>query len=177
METSKNLSYLLSKENIENALKLLNGKFDTPSIKRTFASLFKGTGFYVYANINGYNNNEELIEELIEWLFDLIVVQEIKNEIYGQQDYLTDTILSLESEMSSSFNGVMYDFQKLLISNSKYKVILFRCHSSELDLYFNYMIKNIKHYKSANGKFYLIGYANNGGYYTVKEESAIININ
>lgn len=68
----------------------------------------------------------------------------------------------------------MYDFQKLLISNSKYKVIVFRCHSSELNSFFDYMKKNIKSYNSANGKFFLIGYANNGGYYTVMEESTIL---
>ena len=170
METSEKLDFLLSKENIENALNSLNGEIDSQLIKITFASLFKDTNYEVYSIIHG--NNEGLLTESTEWLFDLIVTQEMKSEINGLQDYLIDTILVLESEISTGFNGVMYDFQKLLISNSKYKVIVFRCHSSDLKSFFEYMKKNIKNYSTSNGKFFLIGYLNDCRTYSISEENA-----
>ncbi len=162
---------LLSKEKIENALKYLNGKIDTPSIKRTFASLFKDASYAIYANIHGYDDNEDLLSESLGWLFDLVVVQESASEIAGQQKYLTNIVLAMESEISDNFNGVMYDFQKLLISNAEYKAMVFRCHSSELESYFEYMKKNINAYKVANGNFFLIGYLNDGGSFIVREET------
>jgi hypothetical protein len=172
MATSEELDNFLSKEKIENALKLLNGDIDTPTIKRTFASFFKGTNYDVYTIIQGYDDTEGLLTQSTEWLYDLIVTQEVESEIHGES-FLTDSILVLESEISDNFKGVMYDFQKLLISNSLFKVIVFRYHSTELDLYIDYMKRNIKSYKSANGKFFLIGYLNDGGQYSVSEVPVI----
>lgn len=163
------LTEIISKDIIENVLYELNGNRDTFILKTVFANLFKDTEYEIYTTLSKGGHGQELISQNLEWLYDLVVVREIPCETVGKQTFLTETVLALESEMCSNFNHVMYDFQKLLTCNSRYKVMLFRDHSKILGEYYRYMEDNIKLYQNSNGIFFLIGYSNDKMNYEVKE--------
>ena len=61
-----------------------------------------------------------------EWLYDLVWYENNKD---GE---LIDVPLVLEAEWDQDFAGIKYDFEKLLLSRSKYKVMIFEGDSSTI---------------------------------------------
>ena len=137
----------------------------TLDIKRLFAEFFcKPNTENVYsisANKMGEGKEKwDYIDYDQEFMFDLTVVEEEMSGIKGVPPYIIKTILSLESELDGNLKLVIDDFQKLLLSNSEFKVMVFKCHSNEFEQWTNYMKKNIDKYKNTNGTFFLIGFLN-----------------
>ena len=97
-------------------------------------------------------------KEIQLYLFDAIVVETKKFDY--KFDYFTRTILTLESELSgTTLKDIVDDFQKLLVSNSEYKVMVFKCHSSEFDEWTKFLKDNINiYYKPKIGIYYLVAY-------------------
>ena len=158
---------------LQSGLKSISDKYQkfdrgqvTLEIKQLFAAIFIKE-YDVYANKMG-ENKWDYVTDVKEYLYDLIVVKEDKSEIENVP-YICKTILALESELDNGFKSVMDDFQKLLISNSDYKVMIFKCHSTELTDYLSYMEKNLNHYAAANGTFYLISYLNDKLIFEIKQ--------
>ncbi len=81
-----------------------------------------------------------------EWLYDITICK-----IDKTNEFIQETILVLESEWKSDSNSINEDFQKLLLCNSKYKVMVF-CYNENV---IPKLIKEIKMYKPINGTFIL----------------------
>jgi len=133
-----------------------NSEKFTVEIKHKFASLFESTDFSVYANRIGDDPFRYFSYEQ-EYLYDLTVFEEKQSSRAGI-DFVTRTILVLESEWSTSFKSIIDDFQKLLIANALNKVLIFRCHSTDLENYIGFMEQNIKEYLGGTGNYFLIAY-------------------
>lgn|GEM_PF-6804469 len=93
-----------------------------------------------------------------EWLYDITICKQT-------EDYIKETFLVAESEWSGSEEDIWYDFQKLLLCNSKYKVMIFiRKDEDEQNSMFSGMEDQIKLYNKCNGTFILAGFVNHIGY-------------
>ena len=93
-----------------------------------------------------------------EWLYDITICKQSKG-------FITETLLIAESEWSIYVEDIWYDFQKLLLSNSKYKVMIFsRKNIAEQEQMVTDMKKQIESYKSCNGIFLLACFINGHGY-------------
>jgi hypothetical protein len=138
----------------------------TVEIKHKFASLFEATEFGVYANKIGDDPNSYFSYKQ-EYMYDLAVFEE-KQSPRNDVDFVVRTILALESEWSSNFKGVIDDFQKLLVANAMNKVMVFRCHSSELEDYTGFMMQNINEYSGGSGKFFLVAFISDQHKFIVK---------
>lgn len=99
-----------------------------------------------------------------EWLFDLHWYKE------GKSHYTTTRLpLIMECEWQQKrkgdrripFSGIKYDFQKLLVSNSEFRLMIFKIVNlndmKELSDYFEDNINNYKHL-SKGSKFLFIGF-------------------
>lgn len=135
----------------------------TNDLKLLIASLFEGEeSIFCYAN--GIENNDYvLINSDKEFVFDLIVVREEVeeksddfNSIFLGIDYITNTLLAMESEFHGGLFNVVEDFQKLLISNADEKILVFRCHLDDLDKWNQTFLIHLKKYKARNGVFHFI---------------------
>lgn len=75
-----------------------------------------------------------------EWLYDIVFFKEDKSKT------LLDVELVLECELSYDLNQIKYDFEKLLISNTKHK--LFICCAGKFGVMntINYLQKIISNY-------------------------------
>jgi hypothetical protein len=135
-----------------------NREIFTVEIKHKFASLFESTSFDIYANKIGDDPNCYFSYSQ-EYLYDLTVFEE-KPSSRANINFLVKTILVLESEWSGNFKEVIDDFQKLLVANAINKVLVFKCHSTELDGYIGFMNQNIKEYIGGSGNYLLISYIN-----------------
>ena len=58
-----------------------------------------------------------------EWLYDLIWYREEKR---GVLNLMTDVVLALDSEWSTYFEDIRYDFQKLVQAKSRLKMLISR---------------------------------------------------
>lgn len=97
----------------------------TLGIKEVFAKVGKSKGYEVCCSgFPGVYDNE--------WLYDLIWYKDdsTKNDVY--KPGLMEIPLVLESEWDLDFKEIKYDFEKLLLSNSKLKVMICQCHKSNL---------------------------------------------
>jgi hypothetical protein len=128
----------------------------TLEIKHKFASLFEETTFEIYANRIGEDPNGYFSYGQ-EYLYDLTVFEE-KPSTRDDIRFVTKTILVLESEWATNFKCIIDDFQKLLVANAINKVLIFKCHSTELDGYIGFMNQNIKEYQNGTGNYFLSTY-------------------
>jgi hypothetical protein len=76
----------------------------------------------------GENNNfapgfEERFD--IGWLYDLIWYRN------NDKNQLEEVFLVLESEWSLEFKNIKYDFEKLLVANAEYKIIIFQSKAED----------------------------------------------
>ena len=79
------------------------------------------------------------------------------------------TIMVLESEWSDVFKQIADDFQRLLVANAINKVLVFRCHSLEIEEYFGFMVQNIRDYRAGSGKCFLVAYLNDKHKFIINE--------
>ena len=90
-----------------------------------------------------------------EWLYDLTICDQNNESLY-----ITSTKLVMESEWLPDDHSIIEDFQKLLLCNADYKVMVFYKNLAIIpDL-----MKQIKSYKKANGTFILACYTDEDGY-------------
>lgn len=138
----------------------------TLGIKKFFAKKFANTGNFIYASGLPERHNTENLE----YLYDLTILQQnASNNATIKDPFVNKTILVLESEWGNQ-KEIIYDFQKLLMSNSEYKVMVFQDYKLEdnnKDLVFNYMKENINKYRGINGIFILVCYLYYDGVFEV----------
>lgn len=93
-----------------------------------------------------------------EWLYDITICKQSKGCI-------DETFLVAESEWSIYGEDIWYDFQKLLLSNSKYKVMIFsRKNIDEQEQMVADMKKQVQSYRTCNGIFLFACFINGHGY-------------
>ncbi len=93
-----------------------------------------------------------------EWLYDITICNQTG-------EYIDETYLVAESEWDKNEEEIWYDFQKLLLCNSKYKVMIFSKKDAEQqNTMFTDMRKQIESYKTCNGIFILASFVENEGY-------------
>lgn len=90
-----------------------------------------------------------------EWLYDLTICDQNNESLY-----ITSTKLVMESEWLPDDQSIIEDFQKLLLCNADYKVMVFYKNQAIMQD----LMKQIKSYKKANGTFILACYTDENGY-------------
>ena len=117
----------------------------TNAVKAAFAELGKKHGWIISASM------PKEAEADPEWLFDLTWYK------YATDDPLGLEIgLILESEWSEEFGELRYDFEKLIIGKSPYKVFIFEAASDDIKntmLKLNSVIDHCRH--SSAGETYI----------------------
>jgi hypothetical protein len=99
----------------------------------------------------------EKAPETGEWLFDLIWA---KGD--GHPWIFKEMPLAMECEWSPDENEIWWDFEKLLVARSKYRVFIFqKTKNSELDRLFNEFNESIHAFKSSQqgDRYLLAGYS------------------
>jgi hypothetical protein len=85
------------------------------------------------------------------WLFDLCWYSSTPD---GE---LLDMPLALESEWDVKYAGIKYDFEKLLIAKSKFKVLVFQASGQTVAEYYEKFEKGIRAYQGGSvGEVYLL---------------------
>ena len=99
-----------------------------------------------------------------EWLYDLVWFESNKN------NELLDVGLVLESEWNKSFDQVKYDFEKLLLSKSKYKVMVFQNGEKATEEIFNILERILNNCRLAETpeRYLLFGYNNQDDSFHIK---------
>lgn len=135
-------------------------------IKKFFSDLFnKEPRYIIYANRIG-KNAYDYVDEESEYLYDLTVIEQETSNIH--YPFLKRTVLVLESEWGN-LNEILYDFQKLLMSNSKNKVMVFQSyHLEDFEMILNYMKANIEQYEYSKGDYFLCCFINYKNKFKVK---------
>ena len=77
------------------------------------------------------------------WLYDLIWYK------VDDQGQLLSVPLILECEWHTNYERIKYDFEKLLISRSKYKVMIFQAKGEKMEKYFQNLEAGIQAFESA----------------------------
>jgi len=124
----------------------------TRIIKSELVKLGHNLKYKVYANgLSDENIGNGFVNK--EWLFDLIWYKEKKDTDY----ILTELLLAMECEWEGIRNGdlkkikygaVKYDFQKLVVSNSKLKLLVFKANCTDLDKLSKYFINAIRSFEN-----------------------------
>ena len=102
-------------------------------------------------------NGCEAADDNTEWLFDMIWWA-------GSNDNFEELILAMECEWSLSEYEIWWDFNKLLVVRSKYRVFIFNRSNDELiKNMFDQFKEAIKNFKSSNfgDRYLLAGYSSN----------------
>lgn len=86
-----------------------------------------------------------------EWLYDLLWYR-------GENGKLDETPLIMESEWKTSLSDIIYDFEKLLVGKSRYKLMIYQAKNSiEIKNINNVLVDEIHNYKYAfPGERYLL---------------------
>jgi hypothetical protein len=87
-----------------------------------------------------------------EWLYDLCWYRSSEPE--GR---LLEVPLVLESEWDFKYKGIKYDFEKLLIAKSKFKVMVFQASGPTMAQYFKELEQGVRAYQGQrDGEIYLL---------------------
>ena len=122
----------------------------TKNLNERFIDCFRRKGYRVYCKTKGADDKE--------WLYDITICKQTDENI-------CETYLVVESEWSKYEEDIWYDFQKLLLCNSKFKLMVFSCKNlTEQNKLFADMNTQIKSYQTCNGIFILACFVNNYGY-------------
>ena len=122
----------------------------TSNLNNQFIDYAHNEGFSIYSKTQG--------SDWGEWLYDITICKQTK-------DYINETFLVAESEWNSKEEEIWNDFQKLLLCNSKYKVMIFaQTDEQKRNEMFTHMENQIKLYKNSNGIFLLACYVVGTGY-------------
>lgn len=117
---------------IKNALKAVCEKLNdrkysdsewTHNIKKNLAELGEKNNSLICTSGFGSNYNSE-------WLFDLVWYKE---EGTGHNARLIDVPLVAECEWNMAFKHVRFDFEKLLTSNARLRLMICYSHPNEID--------------------------------------------
>lgn len=151
-----------STEDVENIKKVIieagkkseacgNNTTWTYNLNKAFINFSHDKGFAIYSKTRGSN--------WTEWLYDITICKQTKENI-------DETYLVVESEWSIYGDEIWYDFQKLLLCNSKYKAMVFiRKTEEDWKKMIVDMKQQIKLYKTCNGVFILACFVDyNNGY-------------
>jgi len=122
----------------------------TADLNNCFIDYWIKKNYSVYCKTKGATGKE--------WLYDITICKQT-------EDSIDETYLVAESEWNLNEEDIWYDFQKLLLSNSNYKVMIFQQKTiEEQEKMFTDMTKQIKSYKKCNGIFILACYTKDYGY-------------
>jgi len=110
-----------------------SGSFVTHSIKEIIGNYGEEKGFEVCASgfPDWFHN---------EWLYDLVWFKEDENKS------LTSVELVLESEMMYDLRAIKFDFEKLLLSNSKHRIMICNAGRTSIDEIKNYFDNAVNRY-------------------------------
>jgi hypothetical protein len=101
----------------------------TKSIKRALGKLGEQKGYKICAaGIDDYER---------EWLYDLVWYKE------DSCGFLVSIPLVMESEWDRKYSGIKYDFEKLLLSKSSYKIMIFQATGADQYEYFEKLKSSI----------------------------------
>ena len=115
----------------------------TSEIKEGLSALADQLAQSGQKNLKAYFSNGK-DADVNEWLYDLIWI-EIDRP--GQNDWQTrDLILAVESEWSLTWAGIKYDFEKLLVCNAHYRLMI--CESANPTGLIKKFSQSIAAYKS-----------------------------
>jgi hypothetical protein len=133
----------------ENAKDYKSAPDWTIAVKTAIGKLGQQHGFEVCASGCNSENGKGFHEE---WLYDLVWYNE--EEIAGQK-FLTDITLVMESEWKMHIEDIRFDFEKLLLANAPYKLMVCCVSEERLDVVKNYFQKAVNNYTqgSADDKY------------------------
>lgn len=118
-------------------------------------------------NTGEINHNSSHLDNLISF-YKFVQVHLGRNNITickQSKGCIDETFLVAESEWSIYGEDIWYDFQKLLLSNSKYKVMIFsRKNIDEQEQMVADMKKQVQSYRTCNGIFLFACFINGHGY-------------
>jgi hypothetical protein len=123
----------------------------TIAIKKKLIDIAEKYNLSVNCNLNGekYKHNEG-----VEWLYDLIIYSSNKG-------YFDEVYLVCESEWSFDFDEIDYDFEKLLFTRSKVRLLVYQVSQANYDEYKNDFINEIEKSGSClSGDVYLFAIYN-----------------
>lgn len=88
-----------------------------------------------------------------EWLFDMVW--------YKEGDKFTTLELAIECEWSLNFAAIRYDFEKLLVTNAKHRLMMCTTWQVNMDDLVDLLYKSVNDYEqSHNGDRYLLAILN-----------------
>ena len=125
-----------------------SNKIWTKRLNKEFISFAHKNNLKVYCKTKG--------ADWREWLYDLTICEQNNSSPYN----ITSTKLVMESEWIPKNDEIIEDFQKLLLCNSDYKILVFYKKSEIIPE----LIKHIKSYSNTNGTFLLACYTEDKGY-------------
>lgn len=117
---------------------ILSGEKDsawTKAVKQALGKLGVQKGYKICASGIEYEN---------EWLYDLVWYKE------DNDNFLSSVPLVMESEWDKSFKAIKYDFEKLLLSKSKYKIMIFQATEPKQNTYFQLLEEGIEKFHADN---------------------------
>ena len=116
----------------------------TAAAKNLIGNLGISLGWKICASCN----NEEFENE---WLYDLVWYKD------DREHELLDVGLVLECEWDQNYRGIRYDFEKLLLSKSEYKVMIFQGDARSISMAFTKMKLSIEKFRQkSSGERYLL---------------------
>lgn len=119
----------------------------TESLNKEFIKYAHNNGFSVYSKTKG--------SDWGEWLYDLTICKQL-----NKNSYILNTELVMESEWLPDDQSIIDDFQKLLLCNSHFKVMVFYKNQKMI----TELKKHIEEYDKVNGTFILACYTDDQGY-------------
>lgn len=136
-----NVNPMKTTKKIINAIEAVPSRFPTGAtnkewtneVKRAVAEIGEAEG----CGIRGLKSYE------VGWLYDLCWY------ISGPDKLLRDVPLVMESERLPNISDIRYDFEKLLIVRSAYKVMVFKAKCANVKKYFDEIGRGIHSYKKS----------------------------
>ena len=117
----------------------------TENLNKEFTVFCHKKGFHICHKTEG--------SDWHEWLYDITICKQ-------EGEIIIDTYLVLEAVWKTDNESVNEDFQKLLLCNYKFKVMVFDSREDLIPT----MLSQIKTYKNVNGIFILACHISNGNY-------------
>jgi len=101
-------------------------------------------------------NGCDCADDKREWLFDMVWA-------YPKDDW-KELILTMESEWSRDEDEIWWDFEKLLVVRSKYRIFIFQANETEIKNLMEKFWDKIKKVKTSlsGDRYFLAGYSTTG---------------
>lgn len=100
----------------------------------------------------GYRSKPSYVTKSGEWLYDFVWRK------FDENNNLIEVVLTMEIEVSDmNIKGIMYDFNKLLQADSKYKILIFQLKTeADIELALVQFEKSAKIYNEKSKSEYLL---------------------